>query len=430
MVTFEVDLSGINPVYRPFLKDEHRYQLYFGGSSSGKSCFLATRAVLDALQGRNILIVRKVQRTLHASCWNEVLKAARRLRAAGLFRVNRTDMTLTVKRTGAQILFAGLDDVEKIKSITPLTGALTDVWIEEATECTRDDFKQLDKRLRGPSAFSKRVTLSFNPTWRDHWLFRDFFSGWAEEGEAARTGPQVRAVPGRSYSDARVSILRTTYRDNRFLTADDRRALEEEASGYYYTVYTLGQWGARGDAVFTNWRVADLTREPPPDSLRVYYGLDFGFARDPSACVRCELDRKNRRVYVTHTLCEAGLVVWELAERLKAFAGRARIVCDSADPRCIAELRQLGVRATPARKGPDSLMHGIQWLRGYQIIVDAACTDMIRELGAYCWKEGVSDGNPTPRRGDDHLIDALRYALESEQTRRVATLHSRKEVGL
>ena len=71
MAIFNVELADINEVYRPYLTDTHRYQLFFGGSSSGKSCFLATRAVLDALSGRNVLVVRKVQRTLHASCWNE-----------------------------------------------------------------------------------------------------------------------------------------------------------------------------------------------------------------------------------------------------------------------------------------------------------------------------------------------------------------------
>ena len=425
MATFEVDLKGINAVYRPYLGDTHRYQLYFGGSSSGKSCFLATRAVLDALSGRNTLVVRKVQRTLHASCWNEVLKAMRRLNAVPFFRVSRSDMTLTVVRTGVQILFAGLDDVEKIKSITPQYGALTDIWIEEATECSRDDFKQLDKRLRGPSAFKKRVTLSFNPTWKDHWIFREFFGGWMEEGQEAGTEPGVSAVPGRSYADRRVSILRTTYRDNAFLTADDRQALEEESAGYYHTVYTLGQWGMRGDAVFTDWRSADLRAEPPPEGLRVFYGLDFGFGRDPCAGVRCLLDRRERRIYVTDTFCETGLVVWQLADRLRAFAGRAKVTCDSADPRCIAELRELGVLAAPAKKGPDSLVHGIQWLQGYRIIVDQRCVELIHELSTYCWKEGSP---AQPRPGDDHLIDALRYALESEQRPRKAVLRKKSEV--
>ena len=427
MAIFNVDLENINGIYRPYLADGHRYQLFFGGSSSGKSCFLATRAVLDALSGRNILVVRKVQRTLHASCWNEVMKAVRRLGAQGLFKVSRGELTLTVRRTGAQIMFAGLDDVEKIKSITPMNGALTDVWIEEATECSHDDFKQLDKRLRGVSAFPKRVTLSFNPTWKDHWIFREFFGGWAEEGQEPDQRPGVKVVPGRSYSDRRLSILRTTYLDNRFLTEDDRRALEEESAGYYRTVYTLGQWGTRGNAVFTDWRSADLTAEPPPEGLRVFYGLDFGFAHDPCACVRCMLDKKNRRIYVTGEFCETGLVIWQLGERLKPFVGRAKVTCDSADPRCIAELREMGVLAVSARKGPDSLLHGIQWLQGYRIIVDKRCTDMIRELSAYSWKDSSP---PQPRPGDDHLIDALRYALESEQRPRKAVLRQKKEVGL
>ena len=432
-MTFEVDLSAVNPVYRPYLKDQHRYQLFFGGSSSGKSYFLATRAVLDVLQGRNILIVRKVQRTLHPSCWNEVLKAIRGLRAQKLFRISRSEMTLTVRPTGRQILFAGLDDVEKIKSITPANGVLTDVWIEEATECTRDDFKQLDKRVRGLSVFPKRVTLSFNPTWKDHWICQDFFGGWAEEGEPGDgkiREPGITLIPGRAYSDARTTILRTTYRDNRYLSEDDRRALEEETSGYYRAVYTLGLWGQRGDAVFTDWRAEDLRLDPPPPGLPVYYGLDFGFAHDPSACVCCRLDRANRRVYVTDTFSETGLVIWQLAERLKAFVGRAWITCDSADPRSIAELRALGVQAAPARKGPDSLLHGIQWLQGYRIIVHSGCGDMIRELSAYSWKEMPDGAPPQPRPGDDHLIDALRYALESEQTGRTARLQRKKEVGL
>ena len=422
----KVDVGAFNPVYVPYLEDCHRYQLFFGGSSSGKSCFLATRAVLDALRGRNILVVRKVQRTLAQSCFNEIFKAMRRMGAERFFRVSRSELSMTVRRTGAQILFAGLDDVEKIKSISPAAGPLTDVWLEEATECTRDDFKQLDKRLRGPTAHRKRVTLSFNPTYRDHWLFREFFSGWVEEGQ--QPPPGVSAVPGRSFSDSRVTILRTTYRDNRFLTEDDIRALTGETSGYYHAVYTLGQWGTRGSAVFTNWRVEDLRQRRPPSGLPVYYGLDFGFGRDPSACVRCAFDGANRRVYVTGAMMETGLVVWKLAERLRPFVGRSAVTCDSADPRCIAELRALGVSAVPARKGRDSLLHGIQWLQGMEIVVDRGLKDMIRELTAYSWGESGPEDRVLPRPGDDHLIDALRYALESEQLLRRARLYPGKGV--
>ena len=170
-----ITLQGnfLNKVYKPHLQNQHRYQIFFGGAGSGKSVFLATRCVIDTLQGRNTLIVRKVSRTLKGSCWNEVNKAIRRLGLQKLFSVSKTDLTITARNNGAQMIFAGLDDVEKIKSLTPKTGVLTDVWMEEATECEYQDFKQLDKRLRGASRHVKRLTLSFNPILRTHWIYRE-----------------------------------------------------------------------------------------------------------------------------------------------------------------------------------------------------------------------------------------------------------------
>lgn len=190
--------GAVNAVYLPYLQSPRRYQIFFGGASSGKSCFLATRAVLDTLQGRSTLVIRQVARTLRTSCWNEIGKAAARLGLTGCFRFNKTEMTVTARNNGAQILFAGLDDVEKIKSISPAGGALTDIWIEEATEISYADFKQLDKRLRGQSRHEKRLTLSFNPVYKTHWIYREFFGGW-DEG-------------GRAYQSDTVSILKTTYR--------------------------------------------------------------------------------------------------------------------------------------------------------------------------------------------------------------------------
>ena len=168
--------SCFNRAYRPHMDNLHRYQIFFGGAGSGKSVFLATRAVLDTLRGRNTLVVRQVARTLRTSCWNEIVKAIHRLGLESLFQISKTESVITARCNGAQLLFAGLDDVEKIKSITPARGPLTDIWIEEATECAREDFKQLDKRLRGQSAHRKRLTLSFNPITQTHWIYREFFS--------------------------------------------------------------------------------------------------------------------------------------------------------------------------------------------------------------------------------------------------------------
>ena len=406
MATIRLDGGLLNAVYLPHLRNAHRYQLYFGGSSSGKSVFLATRTVLDCMQGRNILVLRNVARTLRGSCWNEIYKAVTRMGLTAYFAISKADMTITCTLNGAQILFAGLDDVEKIKSITPQSGPLTDIWIEEATETAYEDYKQLDKRLRGASRHTKRLTLSFNPVYKTHWIYREFFGIWDDAKNYAE-------------SDT-VSILKTTYKDNRFLTADDRAALENEKDPYFREVYTLGNWGVLGDVIFRNWRTEDLQPIAAAYPIR-YYGLDFGFSADPCGAVDVALDKKKKKIYVFAELYERGLINTMLADRLKNFCGHRPITCDSADPKSITEIRNLGINAIATKKGADSVVHGIQWLQGYEIVVDQRCQSMRNELALYQWRKD-KDGNSlaVPEDKNNHLIDALRYALESESTARIA----------
>lgn len=400
MPILRLDVKALNAVYIPHMINQHRYQLYFGGSSSGKSVFLATRAVLDCLQGRNILVLRNVARTLRSSCWNEISKAITRMGLTEYFNVGKSDMIITSCQNGAQILFAGLDDVEKVKSITPQNGPLTDIWMEEATETSYEDFKQLDKRLRGKTRHVKRLTLSFNPVYKTHWIYREFFGIWDDAKNYAE-------------SDT-VSILKTTYRDNRFLTDDDRAALENEKDPYFREVYTYGNWGVLGDVVFRNWTTEDL--QPLSDAYPLrYFGLDFGFSSDPCAVVNVAIDKKHKRVLIFDEIYERGLTNSALAERLRPFAGNNPITCDSAEPKSIHELRMYDISARPARKGKDSVTHGIQWLQGYQIVVDRRCQNMCNELSLYQWRKD-KDGNSLniPEDKNNHLIDALRYATESE----------------
>lgn len=416
MRLIELDREVLNEAYLPHIRDTRRVQIFFGGSSSGKSVFLATRTVLDCLQGRNLLVVRKVARTLRGSCWNEVLKAVTRMGLAAYFRISKNDMALTSVANGAQILFAGLDDVEKIKSITPQNGPLTDIWMEEATECDYADYKQLDKRLRGFTRHKKRLTMSFNPVYKTHWIYTTFFGHWADGQKQLQTED--------------MTILKTTYQDNRFLTEDDRAALENETDPYYRDVYTLGNWGVLGDVIFRNWEMRDLQQEAKARPSRLV-GLDFGFSSDPCGVVNVSYDRARKTVYVFDELYERGLTNTALAERLKAFAPGQYITCDSAEPKSIAELRNYGVRALPAKKGPDSVIHGIQWLKGQKIVIDTKCVNLKNELTLYQWRKD-KDGNSlaVPEDRNNHLIDALRYALENESGQRIATTADRSMIGL
>ena len=399
--------NNFNPAYLPYVTEcQKRTQIFFGGASSGKSFFIAQRVVLDTLAGRNTLVLRNVARTIRGSCWNEVVKAINRMGLQDWFKVSKTDLLITAINNGSQILFAGLDDVEKIKSITPAKGVLTDIWVEEATEADRDDYKQLEKRLRGASEHPKRITLSFNPVYKEHWIYKEFFGGW-NEGDT-------------QYQDDNLSILKTTYKDNTFLTAADVAALENETDDYYHNVYTLGNWGVLGDMIFKNWRVQDLTAmKATADKLM--FGLDFGFSSDPCAAVKVFWYKPKKTIYILDELYERGLTNDALAKELKPFAGRHYITCDSAEPKSIAELCRLGINALGAKKGKDSVMHGIQWLQGCEIVVDTQCQNMKNELQTYQWKKD-KDGNSmrVPEDKNNHLIDALRYCMESVSTMRTA----------
>ena len=400
MLTITVKQSAFNPAYFPHLKNDHRYQIYYGGSSSGKSFFLATRSVIDCLHGRNYLVVRKVARTLSGSCWNEILKAISRYRLNDYFRIRQSDMIIEAKASGAQIVFAGLDDVEKIKSITPAKGVFTDIWMEEATECDYGDYKQLDKRLRGLSKFRKRFTLSFNPVYITHWIYTSFFTIWDDS---------------KTYcEDKRLSILKTTHKDNRFLAQEDHDALENEEDEYFRNVYTYGNWGILGDVIFRNWHTEDLSAYMDiGENLR--FGLDFGFASDPAAVVKVRIERAKKRILILDEIYERGLVNTQLAQKVVPFAGFKPVKCDCAEPKSIAELRMNGVNALSSKKGPDSVIHGIQWLQGYEIIIDVHCVNAKNEFTLYQWRKD-KDGNSIkdPVDKNNHIIDALRYALEDD----------------
>ena len=393
-----VPARAFNAVYLPYLQAPQRVQLFFGGAGSGKSAFLAARAVLDALSGRNTLVVRQVARTLRASCFAEVQKSISRFGLSRMFSISKSELSVTCLSNGAQLLFLGLDDVEKVKSLTPRRGALTDIWVEEATETRRADLRQLEKRLRGPSAHSKRLTMSFNPVSRGHWLYKEYFAAFPEDRGLLITPDLL--------------ILRTTYRDNRFLAPDDIRALEAEKDPYFHQVYTRGEWGQLGGSVFTNWAVGEPPREIDRTWLRC--GLDFGYAADPAAAVLAAFDRKKGTLYILEEFKQAGLTNDLLALRLKALCGTLPVTCDSAEPKSIAELRRHGVQALPARKGPDSVLHGLQWLNQQKMVLAPKCVHLREELLGCRWADDGHGGFLPRPAGEDHLIDALRYAMERD----------------
>ncbi|NLW71251.1 MAG: PBSX family phage terminase large subunit [Eubacteriaceae bacterium] len=235
----------MNPSFAPLFKREERYLVLMGGAGSGKSMF-AGRKLLERMTcepAHRFLVVRKVARTLRESCYKQLISQIGENFEAADFKIGKADMSITHKN-GSEIIFAGLDDVYKLKSIYRITG----IWVEEASEITEEEFNQLDIRLRGESAFYKQIILSFNPVSINHWLKARFFDS-----------------PAR---DAFVHC--SNYKDNLFLDERAVRVLEDyrETDPYYYAVYCLGQWGVMGQTVFPQSalakRLEEMKREKKP----------------------------------------------------------------------------------------------------------------------------------------------------------------------
>lgn len=401
-----------NSVFLPHLKNDSRIQIFYGGSGSGKSVFIAQRAIYDVMRGgRNYLVCRAIAKDNRRSTFVEVNKAIDAWGVRELFpNPNKTDLTITCSN-GYQILFSGLDDLQKLKSITPARGVITDIWIEEATQTEQNDIKELIRRQRGgDEAVPKRLTMTFNPIYKTHWIYTEYFGriAWADD-QTVHSAPEL-------------SILKTTYKDNRFLTSADREDLESETDSYYHDVYTLGNWGVLGDVIFRNWRVEDLSAMQAQFTNH-RHGLDFGFSSDPAALAVTHYDRAHKTIYIYDELYERGLTNDVLAQEIVKRINTQPVVCDSAEPKSIAELQGGGVNAIAARKGKDSVNFGIQWLQQQAIVIDTRCLNMRAELNVYHWKQD-KDGNAIrqPVDKNNHLIDGLRYAYEDESSGGVTTM--------
>lgn len=416
--TFNPPPDLFAPVYYPHLQNTARTQIFYGGSSSGKSVFKAQQAVYDTLRGgRNWLVCRKIGKDSRHSTFVEVNKVIDSWGVANRFKVNRTDLTITCDN-GYQILFKGLDDLEKIKSIVASKGAITDIWVEEATQTESDDIRQLLRRQRGgDTSIRHRLHLTFNPILQSSWIYTDYFAPVAWDNDQTE------------HNSDGLTIIKTTYKDNPFLGQDEIDILENETQPYWRDVYTLGNWGILGDVIFTNWEVRDLSDMVNQFTNR-RAGLDFGFSSDPAALAVAHYDKARKTIYVFGELYERGLTNDILAQEVKTLIGEDYVTCDSAEPKSITELQRYGVNALPASKGRDSILHGVQWLQQQTIIIDRACINTRNELQQYQWKKD-KDGNALrqPVDKNNHIIDALRYAFEQDAQEQVIVWRNLDDVG-
>lgn len=392
MITLNIDKKAFNDAYFPYLLDySNRYSVYYGGAGSGKSVFIAQKLLLKACRKkRKILVVRKYGTTLKDSVFQLVIDMLKKWGLYSHSKVNLSTYTITLPN-GSIFLFKGMDDSEKIKSITDIT----DIWCEEATELSEDDYTQLDLRLRALDG-ELELICSFNPVSKVNWVYRKWFADGVKHEDTM--------------------ILHTTYKDNRFLPVAYVKALEEkQRSNYtYYKIYALGEFATLDKLVFTNWKTEEFNHADIDGELLV--GLDFGFVNDTSALVASILDESNKRIYVFKEWGDTGKVNEELANVIKSLGfSKSVIIADAAEKKSIEEIKRCGIRKIKASsKGKDSIIHGIDKLQSYQIIVHPNCTGIITEFENYSWQKDKQTGLYVNQPVDmfNHYIDALRYSLQ------------------
>ena len=232
MINVSISKKVFNDKYIPYLDNEDRYLLFYGGGSSGKSYYIVQRYIKKLMSKKmNLLVVRQTGNTNRDSTFALFKQVIREWHVDSLFNI--TDLRIKCVN-GNEVIFRGLDDVEKIKSTTFETGELTDIWVEEATETLEEDINQLKVRLRGGTS-KKQMVLSFNPVNINHWIKKHFI-------------------------DSKLAtVCHSTYKDNKFLTEEDVKTLEafKGIDDYYYKVYCLGQWGVLGKTFFNAKKITD-----------------------------------------------------------------------------------------------------------------------------------------------------------------------------
>jgi phage terminase large subunit len=399
-IDFSRILETINPAYHSYLEDYRRTQIFKGGASAGKSVFICQRLIYNicSYTGYNVLVVRKIGADNHDSTFSELQKAIHGYGLDSVFEVNKSrgkeEIVCTLNDN--KIIFRGLDDVEKIKSVTFRTGALVCIWVEEASQISENDYNQLSLRLRGRGKINKHIVMSFNPIDASHWIKARFFD--------------------RELEIKKGFICQTTYKDNRFLTKEDKEEIEglKDVDYYYYMVYALNEWGSRDETnVFSNVKVYDFNYvEHDFDAIR--YGQDYGF-NHANAMMGCGW--KDGELYLFREWYNKRKTNQEFIKIVDRsdFPKDYEITGDSAEPGYIQEWNDAGFLVFGAQKGPGSLMAGVNYLKQLPCIHihKTRCPNAAREFLKFKYKQD-RDGTIHDRvvEIDDDTIAAVRYASE------------------
>ncbi len=361
------------------VKSKQRIKIFQGGSRSGKSWALMQYCLfLITTESKpiTISIVRKTLPALKRSVLRDFNIIAKSLGVYYLGEFNKTELVFNYN--GHTIEFFSADDAQKIR------GSTRDVlWCEECNELNIEDFRQLSMRTK------REILMSFNPSDPVHFVY-----DLCERDDA--------------------DLFVSTYLDNKFIAPEVKKELErlKKRDPDFWRVYGEGQRAVFSQRqIFRDWNYIDESEFP--DELDWFMGCDFGFTNDPTAI--CLIAKKNDKMFVKEVLYKTGMTNRDIANHLKSLGLENLLMfCDSAEPKSIEELRQMGILAKGAIKGAGSINAGLSLMKEFDFYISNKATNVKSEQMKYVWEE-LKDGtiiNKAVDR-DNHTMDCLRYGIYS-----------------
>lgn len=376
------------PEYGKLLWDPFRHLGLHGGRGGGKSRTIATALVLQATQRHErVLCGREIQKSIKDSVKRLLDDEIDRLGLRSAFTSTETEIR---GPNDSLFLFSGIKgNANGIKSIE----GITTFWGEEAQTFSQASIDTVIPTIRAPNS---RLIWSWNPD--------------------QPTDPIDVLLRGPNGAPPNSIVQEVNYDDNPWFPDVLREAMEFDRSRDPEKWQHIWRGGYRRNSearVFKNWRIEEFDS---PTNVDYRLGADFGFSIDPSCAIRCWIS--GREIYVDYEAWGLGVEIDHLPALFMSIpeAERWPMVADSSRPETISYLRRNGFQLIiPATKGARSVEEGIEWLKSYDLVVHPRCQHLIDELTVYSWKVDAMTGLVLPQLEDkdNHLIDALRYAVEA-----------------
>ena len=399
--------ENYDEILNDILNHNHTHYIFKGGRGSCKSSFISIVIILLMIQPENkdkhCVIFRKTANTLRDSVYSQMQFAITSLGLDKYFTYTVSPMKITFIKTGQTIIFRGVDDKMKLKSLKAPFGYFGISWLEECdTFSGMEEIRSiLQSSMRGGSKFW--CFMSYNPP-------QSVSNFMNKESLIQRDDRIVHS------SDYR-TVPREWLGEQFFHEAEHLKEINYHAYEHEY----LGIPNGNGGNVFEYLEIRTITDEEISHMDRIYSGVDWGFFPDPFAYIRLAYDHARETIYL---LDELYVNKWSNAKTGQWIIDKGytdyEITCDSAEPKSINDYRDMGIPARGAIKGAGSIEYSFKWLQVRKIVIDPTRTpNAYKEFVNYEY-ERDKDGNVISGYPDEgnHLVDAVRYSLEKFWSRR------------